>query len=760
MPDTPIRQSNRIPKRTNARPPVLIPAIPRPTTTAATATNLTNNTTTTTPISYINNLNTHHHHHQQSPLSQLQQQSNSYQPLRLPITTSSARPPSPIRSIQHSRIQPTPPFHKLEAVLGGIPHYLDQPGPQNRILLSIKSGVPDDVDFGLEILLAGSFYEPEAIQLSKFIGLIDALLNLVTTYVSPGLFEDSNVRDVRRRAIEATLIIRNFITLDHFAKLISTNPRLPLTLLNGLELGEESTDPEYLSLLLEILETAATHGIALDRRLNRVRVRPSMTNRPLPVAEQPVAEGVIERPSDWAYDLFSILDTLTTSPDRNLVIGAYRALASLGRLAHNQVILGVLALERCESNHEPWPTSLSRALDLLALPDSDLLLSALDYLYVLTNNPSLALSITAHHPHPYPIAKLLLAHLRHHAQPSVGPAQTLPAPAPHWFYTRPTPPTLPIQTKPMTITPQTPTMTEVHKILLDDITLGNLPNQPEPIRARNWMELVFEPHDESEIAQVTLWLAYKTQFEGKSNQIQMIAPADAIKLTADVFPNAVPSVLETPSGERKFVIKGMRPREKVVTAPVELVKCKWVDCNEGPMRGGSEGLYQHITSTHLTNSEDNNNDKCQWHTCTAKPSDIRTHIITHLLPANTKTDKSPIIIDKASFERFQICRYESVHGDIEDHGAIGIGYISGLVLRNILKSISEQEKSEEEEEPKEEVGLKIVSDGWLERELLNWAVEDKWLSNLVCEMLSYLNLIEQKLKGLSDHHGVNLMEWD
>ncbi|KAA1115010.1 Chromatin structure-remodeling complex protein rsc9 [Puccinia graminis f. sp. tritici] len=118
------------------------------------------------------------------------------------------------------------------------------------------------------------------------------------------------------------------------------------------------------------------------------------------------------------------------------------------------------------------------------------------------------------------------------------------------------------------VAPQTFTMSEVHQILLPETQLKDIVNLTEPNRARQWMSRVFEPFPGGEVQQVTLWLAYKTQFKASQNPspfgqgVQMIAPAEDIKLTSDVFPNALLNVTEHKLGEKKFVISGMRVQAK------------------------------------------------------------------------------------------------------------------------------------------------------------------------------------------------------
>jgi chromatin structure-remodeling complex subunit RSC9 len=259
-------------------------------------------------------------------------------------------------------------------------------------------------------------------------------------------------------------------------------------------------------------------------------------------------------------------------------------------LTANQLVLSTQLFRsdpaRLEST--PWPQAIQRALVLLALPDVEMLMVVLDYLYTLTSISAIGLSICCLHPDILAIIKLLLVHVHHNCRLERLPAELLPIPEPKWYFQRPPIPepipedvTLSVQESsraksPLVTgartTPQTMTMSEVNQIVLPESQLKDLVNLTEPNRARQWMSRVFEPFPGGEVQQVTLWLAYKTQFENFQTPthfgpgIQMIAPAEAIKLTSDVFPNALPSVTEHKSGEKKFVISGMRVRPKKCTS--------------------------------------------------------------------------------------------------------------------------------------------------------------------------------------------------
>ncbi|KAH9469850.1 hypothetical protein Pst134EA_007126 [Puccinia striiformis f. sp. tritici] len=692
-----------------------------------------------------------------------------------PTTTAAAAVPAAVPTHHHlspaklhqpapaQTAQPVVPLtgsQRLTLLLNGKPHYLDQPGPLNRILLSIKSTLDQDTDYALEVLLAGSSFEPDLIPLSRFPGLVDGLLDLVDSYRSPAIFHDPIQKAVRRRALEATLVLRNLFCLDSNLSNISVNhPRLISLILHGFRHAQTDSDHEFLTLLLEILESLAS--------LNLVRL------------DQPLRDHQNHNPAsethpNWPSELVWQLDQLTQSSDRALLLAAYRSLSAIGSLAANQI---ALSTELFKSN--TWPTSIERGFTLLALPDVELLMVVLDYLYSLTSTKSIGLSICCLHKDILPVIKLLMVHVNHNSRMERLPIQLLPIIPDQKWYFQPAPITEPIPEEVTQsiygnnnnssigtaatggggggagnskTTPQALTMGEVHQILLPERQLKDIVNLTEPNRARQWMSRVFEAYPGGEVQQVTLWLAYKTQFESYQNlnnlthpNVQMIAPAEAIKLTSDVFPNALPSVTEHKSGEKKFVISGMRVRPK---KHAKIWKCQWKECQnnlteeeiEEIGKGGPSRLNEHIQKQHITPR----GNACHWSECTYQGNNrtelilhVRTHILYLPLPSSTtsssssldkgksngtgKTGKS-MIVEKTEnvgggvgedgflpFRTYVHERWETPntgaylppdHHQQQQHsvsgnsigtggGAVGIGFVALLVLRNLLSSISD-----------------------------------------------------------------------
>ncbi|KAI8449240.1 hypothetical protein BY996DRAFT_7501782, partial [Phakopsora pachyrhizi] len=354
--------------------------------------------------------------------------------------------PTPIR-----KPAPLTPSQRLQLLLDDRSHHLDQPGPQNRILLSIRSGIDSEVNYGLEILLAASYYEPEVVQVSNFQGLVEALFEIIRTYSSPGPFEDQEEGSRRRCALEAALILRNLVVQDYNALPIATNPRTLPSLIDGLQLCKDDSDPEFLSLLLDILEVVASQGINLSQSL----LIPGLQNtilgpNTIPNGNEACCEKEVtsEVNANWSSALISWLDQLTDSSDRSIVLGAYRCLSAFGLLPVNQSVMATHLLQRSDSTttslKQPWPRSIERALILLALPDVELLMTILDYLYAITSISPLAFAVCFRHQDIIAIFRLLLVHTHHLCQIEQGVIENLPLPSQMWYFRHP-PPLKPIE---------------------------------------------------------------------------------------------------------------------------------------------------------------------------------------------------------------------------------------------------------------------------------------------------------------------------
>lgn len=75
---------------------------------------------------------------------------------------------------------------------------------------------------------------------------------------------------------------------------------------------------------------------------------------------------------------------------------------------------------------------------------------------------------------------------------------------------------------------------------------------------------MYEIDPDSSITQVSLWTAYKTQFETILSDPKypiMLAAQEVIRLSGQAFPSAVPTIVDDQEG-RKFIINGLKPRQR------------------------------------------------------------------------------------------------------------------------------------------------------------------------------------------------------
>lgn len=77
------------------------------------------------------------------------------------------------------------------------------------------------------------------------------------------------------------------------------------------------------------------------------------------------------------------------------------------------------------------------------------------------------------------------------------------------------------------------------------------------------MRLVYEVDPHSDVTQVALWQTYQAQWAPHmAPGVSMMLPAsDVIKVSQQAIPGVQPMVVET-GGERKFVIRGLRLKER------------------------------------------------------------------------------------------------------------------------------------------------------------------------------------------------------
>lgn len=262
-------------------------------------------------------------------------------------------------------------------------------GPTNRLVLSIRSGNPVDVDFALERLARISGFDPDLLRFTELPGLLVGLIDLVQAFldtrqrlriqgqlVLDALWQGNETQLAHRRALEAALVLRNLALEEANHKTLMASVKVLKLILAGLEEGlqEGSEDLGELQVyLLEILEVLAPHT---------------------PLAPPQGASGLAYDKYAATTRLFPTLVALARSKDRALVINAFRCLTALSLNGSSDT---VLALVTYESGSEPraYPHPIQTAIELLPLADAELGTVVLDYIYQHTLLPANAVLFAA-----------------------------------------------------------------------------------------------------------------------------------------------------------------------------------------------------------------------------------------------------------------------------------------------------------------------------------------------------------------------------
>ncbi|KAG0231229.1 Chromatin structure-remodeling complex protein rsc9 [Actinomortierella wolfii] len=231
--------------------------------------------------------------------------------------------------------------------------YFIEGGHQNRILLALRSELPNEVDWAFNKLIALSF-EWHEFSLNMVPGLLDELLTFAQPFfdwlnsIETRQLEDLNEDDVAalndnynlERVLQVFHIIRNVSFLDHNTRPLSEEGALRKMLQQGLNLPSIGQLGELRIYCLETLESLSEHIVLRTK-----------------------------------FDLYlQQLHTLLGSNDRTLILCSLRALIRLAGNESNERILGDID-----------PDVILRISQLLLIKDEELVATALDYLYQYSN---------------------------------------------------------------------------------------------------------------------------------------------------------------------------------------------------------------------------------------------------------------------------------------------------------------------------------------------------------------------------------------
>lgn len=243
--------------------------------------------------------------------------------------------------------------------------------------------------------------------------------------------------------------------------------------------------------------------------------------------------------------LFRDLVGLIASRDKSVVVAAVRSVARLS-----------LCDVRDASPLFSYPDALQRVARLLLIDDAELLAALLDLLVQLTSRAQRVEQLQ-----PLGDAEHLVQHLvrllafRMDLQPLAYPrlARRTQRPVP---------------AVPPELSPQ---------------ILGELLAMNEPERATMWIRSSYDTDPDGEVLQVSLWSNYQKLFEPHERDgtgRRLLKAIDFIRACTSNVRGAQAKVIAPDAGPKKFIIKGLVPREKAV-APSQLL----AEAQPGDARG-------------------------------------------------------------------------------------------------------------------------------------------------------------------------------
>ena len=528
-------------------------------------------------------------------------------------------------------------------------------------------------------------------------GLPSALLDLVR----PTLARDS---ETSRRQLEAALALRN-LALEGGQRCLDAIRPIVHQIYQVLTECLES-DHQAVELILYMLDLAEVYASSFK----------------LLLASDTLQSRLQQSSQQQVYPL---LAKLAQSNDRALVIGAYTLLGALAMneqsepvfaLRHQPPLFPHSALHLFQPSLDPTELLVKRALLLLPLNDSDLLLPILEFLYQHTLIPSNASFILLRQDF-RDILRLFASRIKEGATEETIEYEIHDRSNPASAGIRKlrgkmlrealvaTYPTLAAQAQ-----LNRSKTSEPFDAKLDDIAIQRILYLPEPQRVKEWMHAVFEFSTTGEITQVALWKAYQKQFDRfeaqmKSGQIPgMLNASDVIKTSSEAFPEAQPRVVEDPSNThgRRFVISGIRMRQRPASADDSADdlknrwRCMWTACTNKTVFASGDELYRHLSSAHgEVGDKISSPATCQYAVCKQIVRDSRDllwHLRTHILPSAPPQASGPTSQVNAAdaLDRSNTYFYEkTMQAQVGDGGyAAGIGFLASLVMRNCARAVA------------------------------------------------------------------------
>lgn len=628
------------------------------------------------------------------------------------------------------------------ASLNAIPDACLEPGPMNRLCLSLRSGIPSQVDWALRRLAMYTSEASDKLILTNYPGLAEALAdflrrlflathgasrsewdvmqrpqNLNGLIVDQGTGGDDDggfagiamasvrfthkppspvaatepfqpfkyIRDAAllRRTLESVLILRNLALSQSNLPSIAQVPHFLNHLYGALVLDTKGVAMEQCAdiriNLLDILENLAPHLTLSDWVRRRFVLNTEKDTTPHFVEDR----------------LFVILyDWINTTQDRALLLGSLRCIRAFASNAQNSQVL-------VEVDMALHPTSLGlvkRCLLLLPLTqDPELLEAVLDLLYQLLTIDDNALMLGLDNVPTHAIVHFLARNLS--LGKSVWERDSPMISNQHAWWASLVPNTQRIRQNREWERREkmSPMERQRWKVLPSDIR-SQIETLPEPERGTQWMKTLFEYDAQGEVTQMDFWIAYRDQFTPIANAggAPLQPAANLIRNVSQTFPGAAAMVISGVAGaQSRFVIRGIAPRIRESLAGPS---CPWVGCPT-PQAHTWANVREHLVS-HVAHSSDGL-CRCQGCSFAASPNDeasqraeLHLHVRTHLPPVHEQDiiyapSATPALgtHERPGVITFDVERTPSIPTALAGQPPLpcGIAFLSVLILRYVIR---------------------------------------------------------------------------
>ncbi|RIB07494.1 hypothetical protein C2G38_2045948 [Gigaspora rosea] len=508
-------------------------------------------------------------------------------------------------------------------------------GHHNRILLALKSNLPNEVDWAFEILVQLSADEIINFYVDKIPGLVDTILLFVSPFykdlrkltghdsvctsamdyckdvdnleatINEFLSSSTKVEQLKR-IMQIFLMFRNLSFTEHNVKFMAGYKPLRRFLIESLVLPEVARLSE---LKHHCLETVTNMCRVITLRSSK-------------------------------DELLSTLPKLLYSKDSALVLLSIRAMASLAANEHNADFL-----------REIDPTTVQRLVQLLLIEDDEeLILAVLDWFYQYSTYEDSAYTIAQNAPGNF--VRLLINFLRYGANEE------------DFMYDQ--------------RTSMESQSFQIH---------GEFEDYPEPYRTLEWLKRYYEESQFDGVLQTEIWYAYRDQF--MNSPMPMMPAAEVIKHVNQAFPESNAVMITTGDGSSKYPLLYL-----FLLMHYPSYRCRWTGCMSLPF-GVENDLYNHVFSDHINSEQER--FECHWMGCRRFPCGVesRTSVIAHVkthfpvIPDLDGDNKK----HRGKSSRFKVLNKYGKNNGIINHrthvsvdvngDAIGIPLTASLILRNL-----------------------------------------------------------------------------